>query len=187
MLNKALATRYAQALFVMAKSSPDGLDKQLQELIKVKGYFDHNLSLKTAVQSPTVPAPIKKSILKRLLDKRVDETTLSFLYVLVDKSRELYVDAILDGYRELLRNERSEVEIHIKTAAPLADAVLSQVQQTLLGYTGKKVELKTEVVPDLLGGMVIQIGDRVIDGSLRRQLLQIQERLTKVSAATVGG
>ena len=186
MLHRALAIRYAQALFDMAKKG-QGIDHQLVELLKVKGYLEQSPSLKRALESPTVAAPVKKSILKRLLESRIDNTTLNFLYVLVDKSREVYLDPIVEGYKELMRQERGEVEVSVQTAAPLSDQVLKQVQKTLLDYTGKKVEIKTEVIPALVGGMVIQIGDRVIDGSIRHQLTQIQERLTKVRVATVGG
>lgn len=186
MLHRALAIRYAQALFDMAKKG-EGLDHQLVELLKVRGYLERSGPLKAALESPTVAPPVKKSILKRLLEKRVDATTLYFLYVLVDKSREVYVDPIIDGFKDLMRTERGEVEVSVQTAAPLSDGVLKQVKDTLLKYTGKSVEIKSEVVPDLLGGMVIQIGDRVIDGSIRQQLTQIQERLTKVRVATVGG
>ena len=186
MLNQSLAIRYAQALFALAAKG-QGYDAQLVELIRVKGILDSSPPLKKAVESPTIPGSTKKAILKQLLEKRTTATTLHFLFVLVDKNREVYVDSILEAYRDLLRNQRGEVAAALQTATALAPTVLAQVQTTLLKHTGKKVDLKTEVVPSLIGGMVIHIGDKVIDGSIRRQLLQIQERLSKVSAATVGG
>lgn len=177
----ALATRYAQALFALAEKGK-GHDHQMAELLKVKSIFDEHSNLKRAISSPTVPVPVKKSILKRLLENRTDANTLHFFYVLVGKNREVYADAVVESYKELLRQHRGEVAVTVRTAQPLDAKLLAEVEKTLLSYTSRKVEIKTEVDPELLGGLVIQIGDRVIDTSLKRQLLQIQERLTKVSA-----
>lgn len=182
----AVAVRYAQALFDMARAKKQ-LDEQLAELVKVQLILQEHKQLTRALQSPTVPSAVKKSILQRVLTKRVSDTTLHFTYVLVDKGREGYVDAIIDGYRELLRQERGQVEVVVQSASPLDDSLVKQVEKSMLDYTGKQVDLKFEVVPALLGGLVIRIGDSIIDGSVRHQLTQIHERLSKVGAAAVGG
>ena len=187
MLHNSVAIRYAQALYEMAKSNKGGVDDQLAELIKVYGILQQHRSLARALESPTVPGQIKKSILRQLLEKRITATTLYFLYVLVDKNREVYVGPIIEAYKELMRRDRGEVEVHVQTAAALPDATLKQVVETMTKHTGMKVSVKAEVVPELLGGMVIKIGDKVIDGSVRHQLNQMQERLNKASVLAVGG
>lgn len=186
MLLNAVAVRYAQALFEIAKLGKM-LDEQLGELIKVQLVFEEHAPLARAIQSPTVPSQVKKSILQRVLTKRVTDTTLHFLYVLVDKNREMYVPAIVEAYKELLRQERGQVEVVVQTASALDDKLIAQVEKQMLEYTGKKVELRQEVVPDLLGGLVLRIGDRIIDGSVRRQIIQIHERLSKAGTAAIGG
>jgi F-type H+-transporting ATPase subunit delta len=177
----ALSTRYAQALFSLAEKGK-GHDHQLAELLKVKVILDQSGQLTRAINSPTVPAQVKKTVLKRLFDGRIDSNTLHFLYVLVDKNRESNFDGVIESYKHLLREHRNEVAITVKSVQPLDAALVAEVEKVLLKHTGRKIELKTETDPELLGGLVIQIGDRVIDTSLKRQLLQIQERLTKVSA-----
>lgn len=182
----AIGVRYAQALFDMAKAK-NQLDAQLAELVKVQLIFRDHQSLVRALQSPTVPSPVKKSILQKVLNGRVDTTTLHFFYVLVDKGREIYVDSVIDSYRELLRQSRDEVKVVVQSADKLDDSLVKQVETSMKGYTGKKVELEFEVVPELLGGLVFRIGDRIIDGSIRHQLNHIHERLAKAGAAAVGG
>lgn len=182
----AIGVRYAQALFDMAKAK-NQLDAQLADLIKVQLIFRDHEPLTRALQSPTVPTPVKKSILQKVLHGRVPDTTLHFFYVLVDKGREVYVDSVVESYRELLRQSRDEIKVIVQSPDKLDDNLVKQVEASMKSYTGKKVELEFEVVPELLGGLVFRIGDRIIDGSIRHQLNQIHERLSKAGAAAVGG
>jgi F-type H+-transporting ATPase subunit delta len=184
--SNALAVRYAQALFGLAKKT-NKLDEQLGELVKVGAIFSQHPALGRSLQSPTIPSTVKKSILQKVLAGRVSDTTLHFFYVLVDKNREVYLESIIEGYKELLRHERGQVHVVIQSAGPLSPAVQQQVQTRMREYTGKTVELTYEVDPELLGGLVIRVGDRIIDGSVRHQLSQIHERLTRAGAAAVGG
>lgn len=186
MLINAVAVRYAQAIFQIAREA-NRLDDQLMALIKVETILQEHPSLERAIQSPTIPSSVKKSILKRVLEGRVDNTTLHLCYVLVDKDREVYVESIVAAYRELLRQERGQVEVVVQTASELNADLKSQVESRMRDYTQKKVDLKFEVAPELLGGLVIRLGDRIIDGSVRHQLVQIHERLSKAGAAALGG
>jgi F-type H+-transporting ATPase subunit delta len=181
-----IAGRYARALFDMAKQN-NRLDEQLTELLTVRQTMRDHSQLSRAIQSPTVPSVVKKSILAQVLENRIKSTTLHFCYVLVDKNREVYLGLIIACYEELLREERGQVEVIVQSASALDDGLVRQVEQRMLEYTGKKVDLKFEVVPSLIGGLLIRIGDTVIDGSVRHQLTQIHERLSKVGAAAIGG
>ncbi len=186
MLINAVSVRYAQALFQIAKAA-NKLDDQLLALIKVESIFREHASLTRAIQSPTVPSSVKKAILKRVLESRVDATTLHLFYVLVDKDREIYLESIVAAYRDLLRQERGQIEITVQSASELTEDLKKQVDTRMQDYTKMKVDLKYEVVPELLGGLVIRLGDRIIDGSVRHQLTQIHERLSKAGAAAVVG
>ena len=186
MLLNAVAVRYAQAIFDLAKRSGQ-LDEQLAELVKVKLILDEHPQLTRALQSPTIPSSVKKSILKRVMEQRVSPSTLHFLYVLVDKGREAYVSLVVECYKELLRQERGQVAVMVQSAAPLDAAFQREVEAQLLAYTGKKVEITFEVDPELIGGLLLRVGDRIIDGTVRHQMIQIHERLSKAGTAAVGG
>ena len=186
MLLNAVAIRYAQALFDLAKGK-NQLDEQLADLVKAQLILRDHPPLAKALQSPTVPSVVKKSILERVFKGRISDTTLHTFYVMVNKSREAYLDAIIDNFRELIRQNRGQVEVVVQSPSALGAPVVKQLEEKMRTYTGKQVELKFEVVPELLGGLVIRIGDRIIDGSVRHQLNQIHERLSKAGAAAVGG
>ncbi len=186
MLLNAIAVRYAQALFDLAKGK-NQIDEQLAELLKAQLILRDHSALAKALQSPTIPSAAKKSILEKVFKGRISDTTLYTFYVMVNKNREAYLDPIIENYRELVRQNRGQVEVVVQSPAALGAPLAKQLEEKMRAYTGKQVELKFEVVPELLGGVVIRIGDRIIDGSVRHQLNQIHERLSKAGAAAVGG
>ncbi len=156
------------------------IDDQIVELIRVREIFADHEQLKQAIESPTVPDQVKKSILKQLLEKRVTPVTLHILYVLVDKKREAYLNQIISALEEIKRRENQVVQCHVRVPRSFTKKLQASLEKNLQEYTGKTVELVVEEDPDLLGGMIVTIGDRIIDGSMETQLAQIQERLAKV-------
>ncbi|MCA9793388.1 MAG: ATP synthase F1 subunit delta [Candidatus Eremiobacteraeota bacterium] len=180
-LLKAVARRYAEAIYAMAKKAGN-IDEQLQELIKVREILKGHDELKRAVEVPTLPDQVKKSILDKLLKKRVSKTTLHFLFVLVDKSREVYLEPIISAYEQIQRDENSVVECHVRVPRALTKKLEASLVKRLEDFTGKAVELVVHEDETMLGGMVITIGDRIIDGSIETQLAQIQERLAKIGS-----
>lgn len=186
MLLKSLARRYAQALYGLAQMEKK-VDDRLKELVKTRELLAHQPRLNQALQSPTVPGQVKKAILRRILEKSVSPLVLHFFFVLVDKSREVYVPPIVEAYKELIREARGEVECTIRSSEELPKGTQAKLIETLSQRTGKKVELKLEVDPELLGGLQIIIGDSIIDGSLRTQLGKIREQFARATAAAAGG
>ena len=116
------------------------------------------------------------------MKKRVSKTTLHFLFVLVDKSREVYLEPIISAYEQIQRDENSVVECHVRVPRALTKKLEASLVKRLEDFTGKAVELVVHEDETMLGGMVITIGDRIIDGSIETQLAQIQERLAKIGS-----
>lgn len=186
MLLRTVASRYAEALYKLARAKAR-VDDQAAELLRVQTIFDDHPNLKRATESPTVPGLVKKRILKELLGKRIEPTTLHFLFVLVDKGREAYAGLITDSYRAIMRAEAGVVQCRVECAAELDKRLERQLVKNLESYTGQKIELLVEQNPEMLGGLVIHVGDRVLDGSLDTQLGHIQDRLLKAGSQFVGG
>ena len=178
-LLKAVSKRYALAIYSMAKKSKS-VPKQLEELQLVSQALADSPELFTVLQSPTVAAQIKKKVLGEIFGKRVSETTLHFLYVLVDKKREVYFNSIMECYEDLQRAENGVVQCEVRSPKPLLKKSQSALTKKLEKHLNKKVELLPVVDDSMLAGMVVTLGDRVIDASLDTQLAQIQERLAKV-------
>ena len=179
MLLKAVASRYADALFSLAEKA-GGLEKVEQDLALVDEALEEHSGLRHSLVSPTVANTKKHSIVEKVFSGRISDTMLRFLYVLIDKKREEYVSTILSVFRERLREERGEVECHVKTATALTATLRKDLEKSLKSFTGKKVQLTEEVSPDLLAGMVVLVGDKVIDTSFRHQLSEIASKLSRV-------
>lgn len=179
MLLKAVAVRYADALVSLADKA-GGLDKLGEDLEVVSTAVAEHDGLRQALESPTVPSSKKHAVLKGIFEGKVSSTILNFLYVLVDKKREEYLGTILEVFQERLREARGEVACHVSSAKPLTSAVRKDLEKSLNEFSGKKVQLTEEVDPGLLAGMVVTVGDRVIDTSFRNQLREIEDRLSKV-------
>jgi F-type H+-transporting ATPase subunit delta len=179
-LLKAVATRYANALYTLADKA-GGVDKVESDLALAVETVEGHDGLRGALLSPTVPDPVKHRVLEKVFQGKVSDTVLRFLYVLVDKGREGYLSIILDVFRERLRTERGEVECHVRSAKKLTAELRKGLEKNLEAFAGKKVKLTETVDPDLLAGMVVVVGDRVIDASFRTQLNEIKDKLARVN------
>jgi len=178
-LLKAVAVRYADALMALEKKA-GGLEKLGQDLELVATTVAEHDGLRQALESPTVDSSKKHSVLRGVFEGKVSTPVLHFLFVLVDKKREEYIPTILEVFQERMREVRGEVACHVRTAKPLTAAVRKELEAGLAAFSGKKIQLTEEVEPELLAGMVVTVGDRVIDTSFRHQLREVEERLSKV-------
>jgi F-type H+-transporting ATPase subunit delta len=178
-LLRAVAQRYAGALLSLEKKA-GGLDKLEKDLDLVATTMREHDGLRLALESPTVASTKKQAVLKGVFAKDVSETVLHFLYVLVDKKREEYIETILSVFQERLREMRGEVACHVRSAKPLTSSVRKDLEKSLKTFSGKSVQMTEEVEPELLAGMVVTVGDRVIDTSFRQQLREVEDRLSRV-------
>ncbi|MEW6277307.1 MAG: ATP synthase F1 subunit delta [Candidatus Eremiobacterota bacterium] len=183
MLLETVANRYAEALYQMAREAKDHKN-QLKELEKVYEIIKTHPALGRAVASPTIPSQVKKNILRQLLDQRVSTRTLHFFYLLVDKNREVYVRAVVEAFRELLRRDEGVVKCRAEVASPIDAATRDRLLEQLRKVTGMTIELEVVENPALLGGVVLAVGGRLIDGSLASQLQHIRQRLALAAGSS---
>ncbi len=179
MLLRAVGVRYADALYQLADKAGGSTQVESDLSLVVEAVGSHQ-GLQHSLTSPTVADAIKRSVLEKVFKGQVSDTILRFLFVLVDKGRVEYLATILDVFRERLRQERGEVECHVSSAKKLTTDLRASLEKSLESFTGKKIKLTEEVQPDLVAGMVIVVGDRVIDTSFRHQLSEIEDKLSRI-------
>lgn len=179
MLLRAVAVRYADALYQLATKAGGSAQVESDLSLVVQSIESHE-GLRHSLSSPTVADTSKRSVLEKVFKGQVSDTVLRFLFVLVDKRREDYLPTILEVFRERLRHERGEVECHVRSAKKLTADLRAGLEKNLEIFTGKKITLTEEVQPDLVAGMVIMVGDRVIDTSFRHQLSEIEDKLSRI-------
>jgi F-type H+-transporting ATPase subunit delta len=180
MSQSTVARRYATALYEEAEATGvlEAVDedvRMLRESIASTG------ELARFFKSPVIPQEKKDAVLQSLLGDRVQDLLVRFLRLLVRKDRETMTKTILDAYQSLRDEQRGIVDAHVTAAHPLSDEDEAAVVDALESQTGKTVRLHTETDPDLIGGIVIRIGDYVFDGSVRNKLASLRDRLRQSS------
>lgn len=176
MRQTAIARRYAGALFEAAKSE-DAVDRVESDLGLITFSLENTPRLREVMVHPLIPAARKKEIAVEVFDGRVQEVTLHFLELVIDKRREEILADVEPEYVRLANEFRNVVPVTVTSAVPLTADEQSALRKKLEKLTGKMVELGLAEDPELIGGLVVQIGDTVIDGSVRGYLASLREKL----------
>ena len=176
MSNRAIARRYASALFAEASSS-DSVDRVDEDVELVIQTVSHSRDLKLLFTSPIVSTAKKEAVIRRLFESHVSELVLSFLVLVNRKRREAMVEDILVSYRSLRLEQQGIVEATARLAFAITESEVLDLQKSIAKTVGSEVELEVEEDPELIGGIIVKIGDQVFDGSLKRQLTMLGRRL----------
>jgi len=176
MSQRTVARRYATALYEEADAS--GVLGTVDDDVRMlRDSLSSTDELSRFFKSPVIPAEKKDAVVQSLLGDRVHALLVRFLRLLIRKDRETMTTAILDAYQSLRDEQRGIVDAHVTTARPLSDDDRDAVVEALEAQTDQTIRLHVEEDADLIGGIVIRIGDRVFDGSVRNKLSSLHDRL----------
>lgn len=176
MLNKSVARRYAEAFFSIAREADkiDAYQAELEQVITaiteidgMKEYLDHLL----------VPPREKKELVQKVFGEQLSSMTMNFLFMVIDKRRESYLEFICREYVEMADESRNIKQAELYAAREVPQSELDALQERLSASTGKKVVLKLTVDPALLGGAKIRMGDQIVDGTAAKKLQMLKEKL----------
>lgn len=168
-----VAAPYAQALLSIAQSK-DNVD----ELSVIAGSFLNLLKesdgLSAFLANPVMDGDAKKGVLNQVLGEDTNLQMKNFLMLLVDRGRIYLIGPILEQFQAKVRELTQTVLAEVTSAVELSDEQKETVRQKVQGMTkAKSVELASRIDPELIGGVVIQIGSQVLDASIRGQLRRI--------------
>jgi len=174
----SIARRYALALFELAQSKGEvesvGSDlDRLQQLVKASP------ELRAILANETLPARRKKDALNVALQQIPSRYLRNFIFLLVDKHRETHLAGIAQRYHELADEARGVVEVELRSAVELPQPVVDQIRTGLAGRLNKTVRLESVVQKDLIGGVVVRVGDQLLDASLKSRLLRLKKRMAE--------
>ncbi len=171
-------TGYARALFEMAQA--EGVISRVEEeLFRLRELLKNNSDLLEFLKDPNVRHEGKRKALSDLFQGRVHPLVLNALITLSDQDRAGRVLQVIEEFSASAAGATQKVSGEITTAIPLDNATLNRLATELSRITGKSVQLFQKVDPLILGGAIIKVGEQIIDGSLRRKLDQIKERLAQ--------
>ncbi len=170
-----MAGRYATALFDLALEQR-ALDAVKADLETFEALLDGNPDLARMVSSPVFTAAEQENSLKALLDKAgIGGLAANFLKFVAQKRRLFSVRLMIRGFKAMVARHRGEVRAEITVAEPLAGKHLEALKDALKSITGgKEVDLDIKVDPAIIGGLVVKVGSRMVDSSLRTKLNSIK-------------
>ena len=166
---------YARALFEVA-SERDILDVVREQLGQFVDVLSTNHSLQTFFFSPYLSTEEKKDGLARLIDG-AEETFMSFLETLVERHRMPEIFHIRARYEELWDVEMKRLPVEVTSAVDLDESIVRNIGDRIGTQTGNKIELTSVVDPDILGGIVLRVGDFILDASIRNRLSQLRKQV----------
>ena len=177
MLNIQLATKYARAIFELAQEE-NNLDGYASDLEKIQSdVFDIPDAVKF-FQNPLVPHQAKKDLLKKAFDGEISDTTMNFLMLLVDKSRIGIFSEIYEIFTGLKNQAQGILVADVTFAFPLTKTQEGQLVKKLAAVTGRKIKIRKHEDKSILGGLIVTIGDKRIDGSAAGRLRGLKSSMT---------
>jgi F-type H+-transporting ATPase subunit delta len=167
---------YAEALLEVARAEKQGGAIE-DDLFRFARALDANDELRTALTDRTLPAERRVAIVEELMGGVALPVSVGLVTMVVGADRASELPAVVDRFLELSAEERKHEVAEVRAAVPLDERLRDRLAKALSEATGKDVEVKVVVDPNVLGGVVARIGDTVIDGSVRHRLDQLKERL----------
>ena len=165
-----VAGRYAAALFDLAREQ-NTISEVEQDLATFQQLYDESADLQRLVRSPVIAAEDQARALSAILEKAETGALAKNFFALVARNRRLFaVPDMVRAFRALAAKARGEVTAEVASAHPLTDAQAEALKASLKASVGKDVTLQTRVDPSLIGGLVVKLGSRMVDSSIKTKL-----------------
>ena len=173
-----LDRRYALALYEVAKEK-DKVDEYINDLREICDLIENNKDFYEVVKHPQISTKNKKRTFINIFKGHIDEELLSFLLILIEKDRILYLREKLNEMEKIDLERKNILSAVVKTAVPLLESEISNLQEKLEKQYNKKIIMTTEIDKSLLGGVYVRVGDDVIDGTIKSKLEEMKDIMLK--------
>ncbi len=176
-----VAQRYASALFELARddSALEGVEADLQAL---RGLLNDSADLRRLVASPVFSAEEQERAIGAVADRAGITGLAGNLVRLIARNRRLFtLPDIIKGFQAMLAAHRGEITADVISARPLSDAQTAALKAAMKASLGKDVTIDSRVDPAILGGLIVKVGSRMIDSSVRTKLNIMKSRLKETS------
>jgi len=174
MIASKITSRYAKALIDLAKDQ-NALDSCLNDMELLKNSCLNNHELQLLLKSPIINSDKKWGILELIFKSKVSKLSILFIQILTKKRRESLLPQIAENFIQFYKAEKNIAVAKVITATPLNDSL----RKKIIGFMGAEnkmdIELNEDVDKGILGGAIIKIGDKQIDGSVKRNLKNLKK------------
>jgi len=182
MLKGAIARRYAMAIFDIARKQ-NTIDRTLEDVKEIAQLFAIR-KLAYLLQEPKIPVQRKETAIRQALGDKVLPTSLNLALLVVQRELVELMPNIASELEQLVLDYKNQAIAEVITATKLDDAQMRLIKQALEHRTGKTILVETKVQPEILGGVIARVGDRIIDGSIRYRLSALRQQLLAGAASS---
>jgi len=174
----SVARRYASALFGMAekRSEIEGVSTDLNTVVET---VNSSRDLEGVLHHPRLPKAKKRAVIEGVFGGKVRPDVVNFLFLLVEKSRFTLLSDIHKEFGRIVDQFSGQANAEAVTAVPLTPAQQTALEAALAARFGVRVRLATRVDENILGGLVVRVGDKLIDGSVAARLQSLSEQLKR--------
>lgn len=173
MIDAVIGNRYSLAIYEIAESL-DKVKEIYENLNYVMEAYEKDKEFKNLIDHPLISEKDKKEFLTKLFSKKFEKMSMDVLYYLIEKNRIAYIKNIVAEYLKIYYERHNYTEVEATFALELTKEQKAKLMKKLEKMTGKKVELSVKIDKSIIGGGIIKIGNRIIDGSLKRQFEMIK-------------
>ena len=174
MIRDVAAKRYAEAAYLIAREN--GTEEAWSDGLRAMSALFSDAAAAAFLGNSRVPPKEKQALVQKALEG-VQKEVLSLALILLRRGRTPLGPGIAEAYQELLDEARGVSHATVTTAVSLSDEELAVVKKKLAEIAGGEVVVETKVAEEILGGVVVRIGDRLIDGSTKSRLLALKQKL----------
>ncbi len=176
MIERTLVKIYAEALFQIADES-GRVEEVYEELQQLEGIFNDSKEFSAFLTSPKVDRREKKRLLQKALSPAYSRQTIHFLLTLIDKNREILIPHMANEFKDILDRIHNRIDVEITSTVQLQDDVIRKATETLSRSLNKEVIVHQKMNPDILGGIIVRVEDRILDGSILGQIERLREQM----------
>lgn len=176
-----LAGRYAQALYDLATEA-NVVDAVLGDLNSIAALLNESADFDKLVRSPLLSRDDQARAMAAILDKAgAEQLTKNFAGLLAAKRRLFALPDIINTFKAIVAHARGEVTAEVVSAQALTDAQIEALKDQLRSAMGREVQVSARVNPELIGGLTVKVGSRMIDASLATRLANMEQALKRAS------
>ncbi|MBS4025941.1 MAG: ATP synthase F1 subunit delta [Clostridia bacterium] len=185
MINKTIARRYAHAYLTLAMEK-NILDRAEQDLKAVAAGVQESQQLTDVLAHKLIPADEKKALAKAVFGSLILPETLNFLLLTIDKRRELYWPEMAEEFSNLADQVRNLSKAQVVSAVEMKREDVAELERKLSKATGRNIKVNVAIDPAILGGLIVKIGDEVMDGSVQKRLELMKNNLKGINFTVSG-
>ena len=173
-----LSSRYAKSLLSLVVEQKK-LEDTLSDMKHIKSICSENKDLSLLLKSPIVKTDKKISILSEIFSTSVSDVTMSFIHIITSKKREMYLEGIAESFISLYKVHNNIETVTLTTAVPIDENTKSEILSYIKKNGKTDVELTEIIDQDILGGMIVKIGDKQLDASVIRDIKELKKTFNK--------